>query len=75
MRTGYTDENGEVVAPVIQKCRGRISVGNKEDGPTLYRSLDYEVNGIEDNGKEFTLQVTDKILQHLSGKRLQQFLK
>jgi len=69
----HTNEKGMLGVFVIHKCKGRFSIGDKNDGPNLYKELYYEVDGIKDDGKTLTLEVPDEILQHLSDKRLNNF--
>jgi hypothetical protein len=61
-----TDESGLAQFSVVPYSSGRFGVScQSEDGEYLTETIPYQVGGNADSGRQFTLQLSDKILELL----------
>ncbi|MCK4785025.1 MAG: hypothetical protein KAV87_14840, partial [Desulfobacteraceae bacterium] len=60
-----TNEFGIATFKVPLHCKGEFHVGFDEDGLKLKESIPFQMGGEEDVGRQFTLQLSDKMLYHL----------
>lgn len=61
-----TDESGIARFYVVPNTEGRFGVSyHGADGEYLRETIPYKINGEEDAGKEFSLQLSDEMLKHL----------
>ena len=63
-QTAITNENGIVMLYVPPHSKGRFTVSyfDKSTKKTIRESISYETAGVEDAGKQFTLQISDEML-------------
>ncbi|MEJ2650151.1 MAG: Ig-like domain-containing protein, partial [Sedimentisphaerales bacterium] len=62
-----TDENGYVSLQVVPYSSGKFAIVylNRETRENLNESVNYQVSGPEDAGKEFLLQISDEMLYRI----------
>jgi hypothetical protein len=61
-----TDESGIARFNVVPYSGGRFGVSCRaEDGTSLKETIPYQVGGNTDSGRQFTLQLSDEILELL----------